>query len=209
MTKADLPGNSYTSKKKAEEKAEEPKKVNKVVKGEVIQKKKGLGSKIAETFTGDDAKSVGHYILFDVVIPAAKNMLADAVSQGSERLLFGDTRSRARVSGRTISGSSYGSMYRPDKNKGSVRELSNRARSTHDFDEIVIADRGEAEEVIDQLGILIEDYGHAKITDLYAMVGITGTYTDDKWGWTDLRTAGTSRVRQGYILELPRPVAID
>lgn len=215
MEKENLPGNSYSSKSKKEDpkvkvevKAEEPTKVKKVVKGEVIQKKKGIGSKIAETFTGDDAKSVGSYVLFDVIIPAAKNMLADAVSQGSERLLFGDTRSRSRVANRTGT-KSYSSMYRRDDRRESPRRLSDRERSTHDFDSIVIAERGEAEEVIEQLIILIEDYDHAKVSDLYSMVGITGSYTDDKWGWTNLSTASTRRVRQGYILELPRPEPID
>lgn len=209
MANMDLPGNSYTNRKKSTKKdeAEKPK-VNKVVKGEVHQKKKGLGHKVKETMAGDDARSVGSYILFDVIIPAAKNMLADAASQGAERLLFGDTRGRARVQGRG-GYASYGSMYRRSDERSGARTITNRARSTHDFDEIILEERGEAEEVLDQLAVLVDDYGHAKISDLYELVGITGNYTDDKWGWTDLRGSSTSRVRQGYRLDLPKPIVLD
>lgn len=209
MTNQDLPGNSYSDRKKKTETADEPRKVNKVVKGEVIQKRKGVGHKVAETFVGDDVRSVGSYILFDVVIPAAKNMLADAASQGVERMLFGDSRSRSRVSGRTGTNPSYGSMYRPRESRNGRREMSERSRATHDFDEIILEERGEAEEVLDQLTLLVEDYGHAKVSDLYDLVGITGNYTDDKWGWFDLRAASTSRVRQGYLLDMPKPVVLD
>lgn len=206
-----LPGNSYMAKSSKKQKTEEsPKNLEKVVSGEVIQKKKGFGSKLKETFGGDDARSVGSYIFFDVIIPAAKAMLADAASQGAERLLFGDSRGRSRVSGGRGAGyTSYSRMYGRDNDRSSRRELSSRARATHDFDEIILQERGEAEEVLDQLTNLVDDYGHAKISDLYELVGITGSYIDDKWGWNDLSRASTSRVRQGYLLDLPKPIPLD
>lgn len=213
-TPMDLPGNSYSNRKDKKtpvDKTEEaPKKLEKVIKGEVIQSKKGFGSKFKETFGGDDARSVGSYIFFDVIIPAAKAMLADAASQGAERLLFGDTRGRSRVSGGSRAGSTtYSRMYNRDDDRSSRRELSNRARSTHDFDEIILQERGEAEEVLDQLTTLVDDYGYAKISDLYELVGITGNYIDEKWGWNDLSRASTSRVRKGYLLNLPKPIHLD
>lgn len=205
---ADFPGNSYSDRtaKKAEPVKEE-KVLEKVVTGEVIQKKKGLGSKVKESFSGDDARSVGSYIFFDVFIPAAKSMVVDAVSQGVERLLYGDSRGRAKISGRA-GYTSYNRMYNRDSDRDKRRELSNRARSTHAFDEIILTERGEAEEVLDQLMNLIDDYGHAKVSDLYELVGITKNYTDDKWGWEDLRGASTSRVRQGYLLDLPPTIPL-
>lgn len=205
-----LPGNSYTNrqsskKDKAPEQKKDLKKV--VVTGEVIQKKKGFGSKIRETVAGDDAKSVASYIFFDVFIPAAKAMIVDAASQGTERLLYGGDRGRDRVAARRAGYTSYSKMYnnnRSDRDRDR-RDISSRGRANHDFDEIILSDRGEAEEAIDQLMNLIDDYGHAKVSDLYEILGISGNYTDDKWGWTDLRGAATSRVREGYRLELPKP----
>ena len=213
-TPMDLPGNSYSNRKPKKEALAKsdvpPKKLEKVIKGDVIQTKKGFGSKLKETFGGDDARSVGSYIFFDVIIPAAKAMLADAASQGAERLLFGDSRGRARVSGGSRAGhTTYSRMYKSDDDRSSRRELSSRARSTHDFDEIVLQERGEAEEVLDQLTTLVDDFGYAKISDLYELVGITGNYIDDKWGWNDLSRASTSRVRKGYLLNLPKPILLD
>src|SRR5690606_17881328 len=83
------------SKRPQKENAEKPK-FEKVADGE--HRKKSLGKKISETFTGDDARSVGEYVLFDVVIPAAKTMISDAVGQGVERMLFGEAR-RPRTGG--------------------------------------------------------------------------------------------------------------
>lgn len=206
---ADFPNNSYSERSSKKEKAEkEPKKLEKVVTGEVIQKKKGLGSKVKESFSGDDARSVGSYIFFDVFIPAAKSMVLDAVSQGAERLLYGETRGRTRPSGRGAGYTSYNRMYSKESSRENRRELSGRARSTHDFDEIILAERGEAEEVLDQLMNLIDDYGHAKVSDLYELLGISKNYTDDRWGWEDLRSASTTRVRQGYLLDLPPTIPL-
>jgi len=46
----------------------------------------------------------------------------------------------------------------------------------------------KAEEVIDKMSELIEQYGHATIADLYEMVGKHGyiEYMDYKYGWTDM-----------------------
>lgn len=87
--------------------------------------------------------------------------------------------------------------------------MSRQARSRHDFDEVVLTSRTEAEEVIDRLFEVVSRYGTATVADLYELVGITGTHTDNKWGWTDLRGAGVSRVRGGYLLDLPEPQPLD
>lgn len=207
------PGNSHKAKLKAAETLKEESKpeFEKVVSGKVIQRKKGLGRKVAETFTGDDAHSVGEYILFDVILPAAKAMISDAASQGVERLLFGETvRSRnTRSSGSTHT--SYNRMYSPNREErpSGPRTMSSRARASHDFDEIVLSTRVEAEEVLDCLIDAIDKYDVVSVADLYELVGITGSFTDDKWGWSNLAGSTVSHVRAGFLLNLPRPIALD
>lgn len=201
--------NSHKSKDAKKEAPKAERKVEKVITGKVVKRQKPLGKKVAETFAGDDAQTVGNYILFDVVLPAAKTMISDAVSQGVERLLFGDNaraRSTARpghTSYNRISGSSAAGTVR------APREISRRARTNHEFDEVVLGTRGEAELVLERLGDLVDQYDSATVSDLYDLIGITGSFTDDKWGWTDLRTAGVSRVRDGYLLSLPRTEPLD
>lgn len=210
------PVGGYPSNSKIESEKDIPEKVKveKVIQGEAVKKKKGLGSKIAETFTGDDVQSVGEYVVLEVLIPALKSAISDATSQGVDRILFGDTRRRAgggpRVGGYSgRSYTNYSSQRRtaePEPIRG--REISRQGRTTHNFDEIVLSTRGDAEITLERLNDLVDIYGVATVTDFYDLVGITGSYTDDKWGWTDLRDASFTRVRNGYLLNLPRTVPL-
>lgn len=202
-----LPSN--TNKKKTEEIPERAE-VAKIISGEAIQVKKPLGRKIAETFTGDDIRSVGDFLLFEVAIPAAKNFIADAFSEGINRLLFGGTGGSSRRI-RTASGKppvGYNRMFKDDA-RSSGRSMSQKARATHDFSEIKLDNRAEAEDVIDKLTELVSKYGVASVSDLYDLVGVTGTFTDDKWGWDDLRSATVRIVRGGYLVSLPPPNPLD
>jgi hypothetical protein len=83
--------------------------------------------------------------------------------------------------------------------------LSRRARANFDFDEIILPTRVEAEEVIDRMFDLVAKYEMVTVADLYDLVGIQGNYTDEKYGWEDVRGAGVTRVSNGYLLDIPRP----
>lgn len=187
-------------------------KVEKAIKGEVIQRKPGLGKKLSAAFTGDDASSVGQYVLMDVVLPQFKSLIADVVTQSIERFLFGEVR-RAGSRSQTNYGSSYN---RPSTGGGSsysrqspTREISSRGRATHDFNEIILRDRGEAEDVLSRMGDQLDDYKLVTVADLYDLVGITSSFTDNKWGWKTLAGCRVQRLRDGYLLDLTRPEPID
>jgi hypothetical protein len=211
----DFPSNSHKSRE--QRKGEPEKKIEKVISGNVVQKKKGLGKRIAETFIEDDVGNVFSYILHEVLIPAAKATLWDMISGGSEMLLFKDARGsrsrRERDRGRTyVSYNSYSSNDRSSLNNrsgGDRRDMPNRDHSRHNFDDIILETRGEAEDVIDHLIDLIDEYKVASVADLYELVGLTGSFTDNNYGWTNLSTAQPRRVRDGYLLDLPRPMPLD
>ena len=78
------------------------------------------------------------------------------------------------------------------------REPSARNRSRHDFDDIVLDSRGEAEEVLSTLVDLVEDYGVASVADLYDLVGIESTFVDTKYGWTNLSSLYKPRKRRVF-----------
>lgn len=191
--------------------------VEKVVEGDVVRRKKPLGKRFSETFFTGDARGVFSYVVGDVLLPAAKDTIADAFSTMIERMLFGETRSASRRTGaRPSGGSGYVSYNRfaPQQGPAARREdprleISRKARSTHNFDEIILATRAEAETVIDRLFDIVTRYEAATVADLYELVGVTPKFTDDKWGWTDIRGAGVTRVRSGYLLELPPTEALD
>jgi hypothetical protein len=201
-----FPANSHRTR---DEKTEEPeeKKVQRVVTGPVITRKKSFWRKLKDSFLGEDVGSVGAYIIYDVLIPAAKDTLEDLVKGSVEVLLRGETRgSRTRRDG-SRSYVSYSNYYKSDDRSRRDSSYVNRAR--HDFSDIILKSRGEAEEVLSQLVDMVEDYGVASIADLYGMVGVSTSFTDNKYGWDNLSSASISRVRDGYMLDLPKAIPID
>jgi hypothetical protein len=213
----EFPGNSRRVLKPTEkvEKPEpvEEKRVERVVEKAAIRRKKPLSKRFLETFIGGDAKGVLGYVMMDVLLPAAKDTIADAFSQGIERMLFGEVRSTSRRAGyRPNSGTSGYVSYNRLSNGAQVRREEPRPpyeKKRHEFDEIILATRVEAEEVIDRLFDLVEKYGSATVADLYELVGISGNYVNEKWGWNDLRGTKIQRLRTGYLLVMPRPETLD
>lgn len=199
---------SNSHKKKEAEKQE----VKKVTKGQVVERKKSLGRKFSDLFVGDDAQTVGEYLVQDVLVPALKNLISDAVGQGIDRFLFGGSGRGYAPSSRGRGHTGYNTMYSGSKpvrdRRDSSRELSSKARASHDFSEIILESRGDAEQIIDNLIAILEEYDVATVADLYSLAGITPSFVDNKWGWNDLRTADVRRVREGYLLVLPRVMDI-
>lgn len=196
---------------------DEPKKIERVVDGEVTRRKTPIGRRMSQNLIGGDVQSVWGYVFGEVLIPAARDMVADAVSGGVERMIFGDhSPGRSRSRGRSGSGAPghtpynrYASPTGRNVRDDSRRDISKRARASHSFDEIILSSRVEAEEVLDRLEDLCDRYDNASVADLYELMGISGNYTDAKWGWTDIQGASVSRARNGYLLNLPKPEPLD
>lgn len=200
-----LPGNSQTVVKDMTPIEEDRPKVKKVIKGQVVTKKKSVGRKFADTFLGEDVVDVKSYILQDVLIPAIKDTISDVVTGGVEMLLFGERRTRAghgsyNGNNRTV----YSSCYGNNGQKQSKPAQSGRRYGAASVNDIILESRGEAEEVLGNMIDAIKDYGSVSIADLYDMVGAPSVFTDNSWGWFDLGNASVRRVREGYLLVLPR-----
>lgn len=204
------PGNS----RKAREEPKEPKKIEKVVTGRAVKRKKPLGKRLAETFVGgSDASSVWKYVFYDVLVPAAKDMVSDAFSQGIERMLFGDVRRPGGPRSRASSSySAYNRYSAPGPMMGRReeprREVSRHARATHNFDEIIVPTMVEANAIIDQMFAVLSQYDIVTLAELYEMADVESEFTDQNWGWDNLSGAGVTRVRNGYLLDLPEPKEI-
>lgn len=221
------PSNSKTQKAEKALTEQTRPKVEKVVKGVVKRQKPSLGKRMAETLALDDTKNVKNYIVHDVLIPAAKSMICDIVGWGgfAEMILFSGGGGR-RGPGSTIrrdggtSKINYGSISRdPYRNsRDQPRERVMRARDRFNFDDLIIPirdgqtsvqARAEAEDVLTKLFDLTVEYGQATVADLYDACGLDTEFTDNKWGWTDLRGVEPRRVHEGYILTLPKPMLLD
>lgn len=202
----DYPSNSHN---RDNQEPREKQKLEKVVKGKVVKVKKSLGKKFLETFMGEDIENITSYVIHDVLIPAAKSMMYDMVKGSFEMALFGDRKGdrTKRDSGVSrVSYNNYSSNQRPDNR---TRDVIPRNKSRHNFDDIRLDTRGEAEEVLSHLVDLVLDYRQATVADLHDLVGIPVEYTDNKYGWYSLNTAEVVRVRDGWLIRLPKPVQLD
>lgn len=204
-----FPGNQRTPR--SDRAREEPRKVERVVQGEAVRRKTPLGRRVSQNLLGGDAQSVWGYMFGEVLIPAFRDMIADALTGGVERAIFGDSaRSRGRSSGRGGRTDYHRiSNGRPAYRDEPRRELSRRSRSLHNFDEIVLDKRVEAEEVLDRLDAWLDKYDSVSVADFYEMCGVSSNYTDNKYGWTDISNATIQHVRGGYLIRMPQPIALD
>lgn len=191
--------NSYKSKEK--EMVEDKKKVDKVVRGKVKTKKKSGVTKFADVFISEDIANVKSYIVGEVLVPAMKKALSDIITNGIDMLLYGESGVSKRNS--RSSKVSYTKYYNDE------RSPSRSVKSNYNYDDIIIDSRGEAEEVLTRMDELIYSYGMVSVADFYDLVGVTSRYTDNNYGWTDIRSARVIHVRDGYIIKLPRAVPLD
>lgn len=205
MDESDFKSNSNKSK---ENPKPSEKKIEKVVSGTARQRKKSELRKFADVFVSEDVENVKSYILLDVLVPAVKKAISDIVTNGIDMILYGGSGSKSKPS--TSSKVSYRSYYEKsnsDRSRSDSR-LTTRA-SGYDYDEVVLPNRGEAEEVLSRMDELIDVYGMVSVADLYDLVGITGKYTDNKYGWTDIRNAYVDRIRDGYVIKMPKAMPLD
>ena len=179
------------------------KKVEKIVKGTVKSKKKNGIDKLKDNFISEDAANIKTYVVMDVLIPAVKKAICDIVKNGVDMILYGESgRSNRRPS-------EYVSYDRRYLDRGDPRFYkADRARIGYSYDDIILETRGEAEDVLARMDELIELYGMVSVADLYDLVGITGNYTDNKYGWTNIRNAEPVHVRDGYMLRLPKVTSL-
>lgn len=197
-----------SQKSKAPEPAEQPRVSGPVISGTAVERKEPLRKKFLQAYAGDSAQSVGQYLLMDVIVPGTKNIISDLVTQGINRLLYGGSRP-VQNGVRSNVGGGYGRFFNGGANGGQNQQQSQpvvrQAQQAHGFGEIVLQTRSDAELVIDSLRELIEVYGNAKVANLYSLVGITGDFTNQSYGWTNLSRAGVIQIREGYLLDLPQP----
>lgn len=179
------------------------KKVEKIVKGTVKSKKKNGIDRLKDNFISEDAANIKTYVVMDVLIPAVKKAICDIVKNGVDMILYGESgRSNRRPS-------EYVSYDRRYLDRGDSRFYNaNRARIGYSYNDIILETRGEAEDVLARMDELIELYGMVSVADLYDLVGITGNYTDNKYGWTNIRNAEPVHVRDGYMLRLPKVTSL-
>lgn len=199
-----LPDNSRSSREAAKQaQATDGKRAEKVVKGKVKTKKNEM-RKLTDIFISEDVANVKNYIMFDVLIPTFKKTIYDIVVNSLDISLFGGRGSGSkRSTADRVSYKDYNGVSRRDDHS-----YSSRTTSGYSYDDIILETRGEAEAVLSRMDEIMEEYDIVRVADLYDLVGVTGEYTDNKYGWTNIRNAKVERVRDGYRIVMPRALPI-
>lgn len=176
-------------------------------------RKQGLIRRIGKSIIEDNIHEAKDRAYNDVIVPGLKNLLYDTGRDILETVLFGiagdggrDDRRRFERSrrGDRVSYDSYYKDGRRSDHRGSGRDYRG-----YDPDDIILDTRNQARDVLDELDFMIRKYGQASILDLYDLVGLTGDWTDKRYGWTSIRGASIKPIRDGYMLVLPRTELLD
>lgn len=157
------------------------------------------------------ATTVGKYVLETVLLPTLKDTIAQMVTGAIETALYGEPRS-----GKRSPSSSYYTNYRsysdrrdsgPTRNSAALREREDRRAERSGYRPLCVEKREDAEDVISSLCEVADRYDYATLGDYYSLVGMSQTYTDEDWGWTidDITDVEPSRVRDGWLIDLPTP----
>lgn len=182
---------------------------NKPVATVVKKEKRGFTSKLIDNLTGHDGSdSVSSYLLKDIVAPAAKDLLVNVITTGARMLIYGSADG-----GNSNGYSSYHTNYsRPTTNyqksypKGPVERPDRRNNHFRSLD-FTLSNRDEAEDVLTTLQEQCNEYGSASIADFYDLLDIESSYTDNTYGWTDLRSGRIIMKRGGgFGIDLPKPM---
>lgn len=183
------------------------KKVEAVIAGSAKTRKKGEIKKFTDAFIAEDANNVKSYILMEVVVPNVKKAISDIVTTAIDMLLYGESGRRKKNG--TASKYSYQNYYEWDVDRVRAGAVSNR-RNTPDYDDIAFDTRGDAEAVLDAMNDIISQYGTVSVSDLYDLARVPNdNFTMNRYGWKNIGGATAVRVRDSYILKLPRAIPLN
>lgn len=208
-----FPSNTNKSKMENKEDKKEEKKIDKVVTGDIKIKKKGFFRRFKGSMVSEDANSVGDYVVKDIVIPAVKDVVFDAIRGALEMILWGSTsgrRGRKNIPYNSLKdGGTY--QYNGMSNSNRKEREPRRSRSDDFFNvsEVMLETRRDAENVLESLRMVLEEYPAVTIADFYDTLGQSAPHTANKYGWKNLNDADIRHCKDGYYIDFPTPRLID
>ena len=192
-----------------EEKKEERVANKPVVKGNVKIKKEPLSRKFSDVFLSDSVDNVKSYVIFDVIVPAVKNLIVDMITNGTEMLVNGRSGGSARR--RSSNDRENYSRISRGNNIGHNEPVRGTPRTRYSYNDIIFDSRGDAREVLDCMFDILDRFKMVSVADFYELARAEEceTYTDRKYGWFDLNGADIVRDRDGYRILLPKTELLD
>ena len=193
---------SNSDKERQEASRQSEKKVEAVVVGTAKTRKKGELQKFVNEFVPGNFSIIKSDILRNIIVPSLKKAVSDIVKVGIDMILYDGKQTQS-------SKVSYRNYYDRDNDKVRAGSSINRCNNL-DYDDILFETRGDAETVLDAMNDIISQYGIVTISDLYDLARVPNdNFTLNRYGWSSISGACAIRVRDGYILKLPRAIPIN
>lgn len=192
------------------------KEMKSVVTTEPKKIKRGLMGRFVNGIIGPDgASGIGEYVNEEIIKPAIKNIIVDAVTSGINMIMYGEKGSSSR------GGYRPGVGYNRNRDSGNNNRVNYSSRSSrrdeqprqrssrYGIEEYIIEDRYEASHVLTALTEAADMYDSVSVADYYDLISITPQFTDNQYGWT-IDTIGRATIiptRGGYVIKFP-PVEV-
>lgn len=201
----DLPSNSEARKNPV------PAKVEKVVTGTVVKRRKSTSRIFVDSFMAEDPRSIIDKVTEDVVVPGVKTFLETVLRETIATAFWGPSRSRSAniIQGTKHRGRTSIISYN-DVQPSGIRAIEDRQvpppRRSIDIGNYVLGTRLEAESVLDTLYGLLNKYDVVTVASFYEALGEPVNTTDYSFGWTSFHGVDIRRVSNGFYIDLPKPV---
>ena len=75
--------------------------------------------------------------------------------------------------------------------------------NSYPVEEVAYGTRKAAEDILDKLQDACEDYGLVTVSDYYDMANVPVSYSDTKYGWTDMNGATISKHSDKFYINFP------
>lgn len=202
--------------------AEKKKQLTKVVDTPPKKVKHSLVSRLVSGILGPEGlPGIGSYVNDEIIKPAIKNIIFDAITSAASMAMFGDKnghRGNGRSGYSTGSGArrtyekpttNYGNRYGTSQHSQAPADRTISRTKRHGVEEYVIEDRFDAAHVLTTLTEQADRYDSVSVADYYDLIGVDTTYTDNTYGWTidTITRASIVPVRGGYVIKFP-PVEV-
>lgn len=169
------------------------------------------GKRILKGVFASSLVDLGSYVLFDVLLPEVKDLIATTATSAVDRAIYGDRGgARTPIGGRIpirrregwTERTNYTSFSTPSR---AVQEQQAQTSERPSYKDLEYSSRQDAENVLRYLIDAIAEYGTVTLGDLYDKSGVSVKPVDQRWGWRDLSVAGVRRSRGGFVIDLPQP----
>ena len=192
--------------------SEERKKLKPVInKNSVVSTKTPLRKKISGAFIKEDIKDVKKFIISDYVIPGIKVGILNALSmifmgEAMGRWPFDEKSDRSRG---YYDRASYSDYYRSRSGYG--YDSRDRDREEYrgklynekmDYRNVILRNRDDAEKIIRCMHARIDEAGAVSVAEMFDLLDISTSYTDNNWGWSSHRDIGIKRIPAGYLIDV-------